>query len=132
MYYTDSPSRTMSVFDFASTSGAISNRRTFFKVPDSLGEDCVPDGCAMDAEGYLWIAIHAGGKILRVSPKGEVVGEVDLPKATKITCPAFCGDDFDELFITTMEEGDGIADGQVFKVKVGIKGLDKNRFRMEE
>ncbi|KAF8471689.1 regucalcin like protein [Kalaharituber pfeilii] len=133
MYFIDSPSRSVFVYDFDSETGAISNKRVFWKLTDETGP--FPDGLTVDSEGYLWIAIYEGSRVIRVSPTGEEVGQISL-KAWKITCPVFGGHDLDELFITTagVEEGDphmpaGARDhGSVFRVKMDVKGLPANKF----
>ncbi|MCA4135690.1 SMP-30/gluconolactonase/LRE family protein [Arthrobacter sp. M4] len=35
-----------------------------------------PDGCALDAEGALWIADGIGGRLVRVAPGGEILEEI--------------------------------------------------------
>lgn len=143
MYFTDSPTTDTAVvaYDFDAETGAMSNKRVFFSVKDYYGDKYtgqVPDGCAIDVEDHLWIAIHEGGEVLRVNPQGKVVGRVELP-AWKITCPVFGGENMDELFITCAGLGEGEKspekykhNGAIFRVKVGIKGRAKNKFRLEK
>ena len=38
-----------------------------------------PDGCALDAEGHLWVADALGFRAIRVAPGGEIVDEVRPP-----------------------------------------------------
>jgi sugar lactone lactonase YvrE len=129
MYLTDSPTGKIYAFDFNAQTGEIGNRRVHF----DLGEPKEPDGFAIDADGCIWSAIYGGGKVIRISPEGKVIGEVSLP-TRNITCPVFVGT---ELFITTAK--DTIDDeqfpnsirygGRVYKVDVGIRGQPKNEFR---
>lgn len=44
MFYNDSPTKTISMFDYDLETGNISNRRPFWKVDDSEAESAVPDG----------------------------------------------------------------------------------------
>ncbi|KAL9042568.1 MAG: hypothetical protein Q9214_003735, partial [Letrouitia sp. 1 TL-2023] len=97
MFFIDSPTKDIVAFDFNAATGAIANRRVFFHVE---GEEGVPDGFAIDSTGHIWVAICGGAKILRVSPRGIVVGEIRLP-TRMVTCPGFAGDD---LLITSAEE----------------------------
>ncbi|MCJ1484321.1 hypothetical protein MMC06_004490 [Schaereria dolodes] len=129
MFFTDSPTGNIFKFDYEAATGIISNRSVFFHVDDKLG---VPDGFALDVEGYLWTAVFGGGKVLRISPEGVVVGEVSLPTRC-ISCPAFAGE---ELFIASAEEEDPKSypestkyAGSLFKVHVGVKGSPIHTFK---
>lgn len=130
MFFIDSPTKEIVAFDFDTATGAISNRRVFFRVEDEEG---VPDGFAIDSTGHLWVAICGGAKVLKVSPQGILEGEIRLP-TRMISCPGFAGDD---LLITSAEEPEpdrhpysaGYA-GSLFRVYVGVKGLPLNQFKM--
>jgi sugar lactone lactonase YvrE len=129
MYFADSPSGTISQFDYDPATGTLSNRRPFFTIPkETYGEDAVPDGHCLDEEGYMWTAVHGGGVVLKISPQGELVGEIKVP-TSQPTCPCFVGE---ELVITssggTMEEADDHA-GSVFKIDVGVRGLKRFKFK---
>jgi len=77
LYITDTPTKNIFAYDYDSESGDISNKRVFFHVEDENAAG--PDGHAQDVEGYLWVAIFRGGKVVRVSPEGKVVAEIKLP-----------------------------------------------------
>jgi len=131
MFFTDSPTKNIYAFDFDAASGSISNRRVFFHLDD---EDGVPDGFEIDEEGYLWTAVYGGSKVLRISPKGKVVGQISLPTRC-ISCPGFVDD---ELFITSAEEDEpekypqsAKFAGSLFRCKVGVKGLPPHRFKYQ-
>ncbi|KAF2000642.1 SGL-domain-containing protein [Amniculicola lignicola CBS 123094] len=132
MYFADSPSRVISAFDYDPATGAVSNQRPFFRIPDAYGPDAVPDGHCLDEEGYMWTAVHGAGVVLRVSPQGELVAEVKVP-TQNTTCPTFVGED---LVITSAggtsgPDGKGIDEfaGSVFKIHVGVKGLKRYKFK---
>jgi sugar lactone lactonase YvrE len=76
LYLTDTSDAAIFAYDYDEKTGDISNKREFFKVPDtSTG----PDGHAEDEEGNLWVAVWGSWKVLKVSPQGEVVGEIQVP-----------------------------------------------------
>lgn len=96
----------------------------------------VADGAVVDAEGYLWNARWNGSSVLRISPKGEVVDKIELP-VSRVTCPAFGGEDFRTLYITSAREhmtpeqleAEPQA-GSVFAVQVDTPGLPETLVRL--
>lgn len=134
MYWADSPDKTIYQFDYNPATGAVTNKRPFFVMPEDnrYGERAVPDGHCIDEEGYMWTALHGGSRVLRISPQGEVVAEIMVP-TLQPTCPCFVGE---ELFITsaggTSGEGGKPADkyaGGCFKINVGVRGLKRFKFK---
>ena len=128
-YFTDSPTRNIYKFDYDASTGNISNREVFFHLEF---ENAVPDGFAMDAEGCFWVALCGGGKVLRLSPEGKIIGEIFIP-TRMVSCPAFVNE---ELFITSAAEEDPDSQpesarfgGSLFKVDVGVKGLPLHKFK---
>lgn len=97
MYYIDSATQRIDVFDFEAESGLVDNRRPFVVVPRSDG---LPDGMTVDAEGYVWVALFGSGRVRRYSPGGEVDMEVQVP-VTLVTSCMFGGRDLRDLYITT-------------------------------
>jgi sugar lactone lactonase YvrE len=129
MFFTDSPAQNVYAFDYDSQTGDISNKRTFFHLDE---EGVHPDGHIMDVEGHIWHACFSGSKVIRISPEGEVVGEVKLPTRC-ITCVAFVGT---EIYITSAEEPEpekypesAKFGGNVFRVDVGVEGMHKHKAR---
>ncbi|KAF1842250.1 SGL-domain-containing protein [Cucurbitaria berberidis CBS 394.84] len=134
MYFADSPFKTIYQFDYDPATGAVTNKRPFFVMPEDnrYGKDAVPDGHCIDEEGYMWTALHGGSHVLRISPKGEIVAEIKVPTAQP-TCPCFVGE---ELFITSAGGTSGPdgspADefaGSCFKINVGVRGLKRFKFK---
>lgn len=97
MYYIDSMTRRIDLFDFDEEHGTVSNRRPFVEVPRGDG---LPDGMTVDAEGYVWVALIRGGTVRRYTPRGEIDMEISLP-VTLVTSCTFGGPHLDELYITT-------------------------------
>ena len=97
MYYVDSPSQQVDVFDFDGDTGTPRNRSAFVTVPAAEG---LPDGLVVDADGGVWVALFGAGVLRRYSPSGRVDREIRLP-ATLVTSAAFGGPDLADLYITT-------------------------------
>lgn len=93
------------------------------------GELGAPDGAVVDSEGYLWSARWGGSAVVRHAPDGSVDQVVDLP-VSRVTCPAFGGDDLKTLYITSAREHmtdeelerEPLA-GSIFSVRVDVPGL---------
>jgi sugar lactone lactonase YvrE len=128
MYYVDSLARRLDVFDFEPVEGLISNRTTLVEVPAGLG---LPDGLCVDAEGFLWLAIFGAGEVRRYSPVGALDRTLRLP-VSKVTCPAFGGQDLDELYVTSAVEGVSLDRephaGGLFRHRPGVRGLPAFQF----
>lgn len=132
MYFTHSTARTVFALDYdADADGGRYGEPRPFYVHDGPGE---PDGFRVDEQGNLWHAVYGESRVLKISPQGQLVGEVRLP-TRNITCTQFVGT---ELFCTTAsmdpsDEGDDRArelGGAVFRVDVGVRGLDPFEFKL--
>jgi sugar lactone lactonase YvrE len=97
MYYVDSPTRRIDVFDFDPATGAIADRRPFVNVPTEAG---IPDGLTVDAAGFVWLALWGGAALHRYDPEGARERIVPLPVTHPTSC-AFGGPDLDELYVTS-------------------------------
>jgi sugar lactone lactonase YvrE len=96
MYYVDSPTQRIDVFDFDVASGTVANRRPFAAIPAADG---TPDGLALDDEGGIWVALYGGAEVRRFDPDGGPSGRVEVP-VPKVTACCFAGD---RLFVTARE-----------------------------
>ena len=131
MYLSDTYRHVIHTFDYDIDSGAISNRRLFADLNGSTGR---PDGSAIDADGCLWNAEYAGGRVVRYTPAGRVDRIINLP-VSQPTCCAFGGEHFDELYITSACQRltpEQLAEqplaGSLFVVRPGVQGLPEGRF----
>jgi sugar lactone lactonase YvrE len=97
MYFIDSLTYRIDVFDYELASGAISNRRAFAEIDPSDG---LPDGLTVDSEGCLWVCLFGGGAVRRYEPDGSLDAHIPLP-VTNPTCPAFGGPDLQTLYVTS-------------------------------
>lgn len=131
MYFTDTRRKTIYAYDFDVATGHISNRRSFVFTPDEEG---VPDGLAVDSEGFIWSARWGGWKVSRYDPSGKLEREVRLPVQYPTSC-AFGGDRLDELYVTsarTRVSEEQIREqpfaGDLFRLKTGTRGLPEPKF----
>lgn len=122
VYFNNSADKQILAFD-ASETGNLLNKRVHYQ---HRGEG-EPDGLKIDEQGNIWSALHAEAKVIRVSPGGEVTGEIKFP-APLITCPVFVGT---ELFVTSEDDEKSEYGGGVFRIDVGVKGLDPFAFKLD-
>jgi len=101
MYYVDSPTRRVDVFDADPGTGEIRKRRPFARIEDGAG---FPDGLTVDAEGCVWVALWDGGAVRRYTPDGKLDRVVAVPAARTTAC-AFGGPRLTDLYITTATVG---------------------------
>ncbi len=133
MYYTDSLTATIYVFDYDLASGAIANQQPW--VQSNREETAaVPDGLCVDTEGYIWSAQWDGWGIIRYDPNGQACLRVEVP-AARVTSCCFGGPDLDQLFITTARTGlsdqeleDQPLAGNVFTCQTETQGQPVNYF----
>ena len=121
-YYVDTPTGRIDVWDYDSAAG-LTGRRPLAAVE----EPGHPDGLAVDAEGYVWVALFGGGAVRRYSPEGRLDAVVEVPGASQVTAVTFGGEDLDRLFITTSRENlpddaEPVA-GSLFTFRPGVRGL---------
>lgn len=131
MYYIDTPTKSIDVFDFDPASGAISNRRSLVRVPADYGS---PDGMTLDADGGIWVAFWGGSAVRRYTPDGTLDREIRVPVTHPTSC-AFGGRDLRDLYITTAATALGPEErarqqhaGGVFRCRPGVQGRPANRF----
>lgn len=126
-YYVDSQTYRVDAFDYAREPG-LSGRRPLVRLDPSAG---IPDGLTVDADGYLWVALHGGGAVHRYAPDGKLDGRVEVP-VSQVTACTFGGADLDRLYITTSRLGAGQAAepaaGAVFRADVAVTGLPAATF----
>lgn len=131
LYHTDTGAGRIDAYDFDAASGTISNRRLHIQFAGDQGR---PDGCTIDAEGYLWVAAITAGRVVRVDPRGAIVDSIALP-TKRPTSAMFGGADLRTLFITSMQHGltpEQLAAepqaGCLFAVTLPVGGLAEPRF----
>ncbi|MEU4166215.1 SMP-30/gluconolactonase/LRE family protein [Streptomyces sp. NPDC026665] len=98
VYYIDSPTRRIDVFDIGD------DLLPFGRRPFATVEDGFPDGLTVDAEGCVWVALWDGGAVRRYTPDGVLDRVIELPVRRPTAC-AFGGPELTDLYITTARTG---------------------------
>lgn len=138
LYYADSAARTIYAYDVHLATGALSNRRTFLKVPV---DDGIPDGLTVDSEDHLWCVMWYGGQVIRYDPTSHIERRIQIP-ARQTSSLAFGGPDLTDLFITTAAEAwpsdlapstfradDLNMGGSLFRIRLRIRGKPEHHAR---
>lgn len=130
LYHTDTMARRTYAFD-VDDAGALSGKRRFVDTPTGY-----PDGMAVDAEGYVWIAVWDGWRIDRYDPAGRLERSIAFPCAN-VTKLAFGRDDLRTVYVTTARKGltpEALAAqplaGGLFTFKSPVPGLPATRFSL--
>ncbi|MEU1670136.1 SMP-30/gluconolactonase/LRE family protein [Streptomyces sparsogenes] len=126
MYYADTPTRRIDVFDVAGAE--VTGRRPFARIEDGAG---FPDGLCVDADGGVWVALWDGGAVRRYAPDGSLDRVVELPVRRPTAC-AFGGPDLTDLYVTSARVGLGPAEqplaGSVLVLAGAGQGLAQPAF----
>ncbi len=124
MYFIDSLSKVIGVYDFNLETAEISLR-------DSLAMPIpgIPDGMTLDAEDNLWVAVWDGSAVIQLSPEGKLLQQLDLP-VSRVTSCTFGGKDLSTLYITSASFGvDEDLAGSVFVYETNTQGKKANLFK---
>jgi sugar lactone lactonase YvrE len=131
MYFIDSPTGRVDIFDCDLESGELKNRRPLITFDAAAG---IPDGLTTDEDGGIWVAFFGGGEVRRYDPSGELTHVVTLP-VKQVTSCCFGVKDMSELFITTARyamNSESLAKeplaGSLFKLSTTFKGSTSNRY----
>lgn len=125
-YFADTLDNRIWLYSYDKKTGVIDNERTFFH-GFTRG---LPDGSAVDSEGYLWNCRYSGKCVVRVAPDGRIDRIIEMP-VTNITSCTFGGRDLRTLYITTAGNGappDERLAGGLFSLRTTTPGQPENRF----
>jgi sugar lactone lactonase YvrE len=125
MYYVDTPTLRVDMFDFDPVSGDIANRREFVTIRHGGGR---PDGLTVDSEGAVWVATWPGYGVHRYLPEGTLDAIIPLP-VSNVSSIELGGPDLRDAFITTawelLSEDEHAAQplaGSLFRTRVEVPG----------
>lgn len=122
MYYVDTPTGRIDVFDF--TPGGPRRRRPLTEVPGK------PDGLTVDTDGCVWVALWGAGRVLRYTPAGALDRTLEVPTPQTTAC-AFGGPGLRDLYVTTARTGAPAGDpnaGALFVLPDAGQGLPAPAF----
>lgn len=138
MYHSDTTTHRVDAYDYDIKTGTASNRRnlvTFSDDKKAADYGGRPDGAAVDSEGNYWSAMYEGGRIVKLSPTGELLQEIELP----VRCPtsvAFGGADLRTLYVTSASKGRSTEElakyphsGKVLAFAVDVPGIEQAEYR---
>lgn len=137
MYHSDTTSHQIRAYAFDLATAVLGETRILkqFSADKTHNYGGRPDGAAVDSEGAYWCAMYEGGRLLRLSPEGEILREVVLP-ARCPTMMAFGDDDLRTLYITTVSHKRPAAEleqyplsGCVLRLRVDVPGLPEHFYR---
>jgi sugar lactone lactonase YvrE len=89
---------------------------------DLRAEGLNPDGAVIDAMGNMWNAQWGAGRVACYDADGTFVRRIAVP-ASQATCPAFGGQNYTTLYVTSASDGvDEAQGGMTFSIDAGIQG----------
>lgn len=123
MYLVDSFGYSLLAASYDTDDGAVGEFRQIATIDSGL-----PDGLAVDVDGFVWVAVWGGSEVRRYSRGGELVATVPMP----VTQPSSCAFGADgTLYITSARAGLSEEDiagqplaGSVFALATSTRGVD--------
>ncbi len=98
LYVNESVQKRVWRYDLAAD-GSVSNKKLIHEFPDHG-----LDGMRCDVNGNVWVTRYAGGKVVKMSPEGEILREVKL-HGERPTNIAFGGPDGMTCYVTLQDKG---------------------------
>jgi len=129
--HADTPSHALRGYDVDPVRGLLSGRRVVHQFEQGKGR---PDGGSFDAEGCYWSALFDGGRVVRLSPEGEILRTVMLP-VSRPTMIVFGRPDLRTAYVTSASTGLSDAElagqphaGAILSFPVDVPGLPETPF----
>ena len=92
----------------------------------------LPDGSAMDTEGYVWNCRYGGSCIVRVAPNGKIDRVIEMPVSRPTNC-TFGGAQGNVLYVTSASPEAGHWErfgGCLFAMETNVTGMAENKFQL--
>jgi len=131
LYFSDSHSRRIWLYDYDPAAGTVRSRRVFAEIDQRRG---LPDGLTVDAEGGVWVALWDGWQVIRLAPDGREDRAIALPVPRPTSC-MFGGPGLDTLYVTSARlrlSAETLAEaplsGGLLALRPGIQGLPEPAF----
>lgn len=93
-----------------------------------------PDGGCLDEDGCYWTALFDGGRVVRLSPAGDILQTVEIP-TLRPTMISLGGKDRKTAFVTSARKGLSVEQlqqqphaGAIFTFPVQVAGQKLSRF----
>ncbi|MBY6212042.1 SMP-30/gluconolactonase/LRE family protein [Microbulbifer agarilyticus] len=71
---------------------------------DLSTQELIPDGAVMDGQGNMWTSLWDSARTQCFDPSGREIAALEAP-VIRTTCPAFGGEDFTDMYVTTAAVG---------------------------
>lgn len=117
-------------YDYDAAQGRLGARNDFVTL--GAQQQGMPDGAALDAEGYYWCAIYGAGVLHCYTPAGALEEVVRLPVSRPTKC-CFAGAELEYLYIASSREGLDEAAlreepraGGIFRIRPARPGLARH------
>ncbi len=127
-YFGDTLQNCIWSYDYDLAGRTIRAERPFFQG----FERGLPDGSAMDTEGYVWNCRYGGNCIVRVAPDGKVDRVIEMPVSRPTNC-TFGGPDGNVLYVTSAYPEPGHWErfgGCLFALETNVTGMVENKFQL--
>jgi len=126
-YFGDTLKNQIWSYDYDLADGSIHNERTLFE-GFSRG---LPDGSAIDADGYIWNCRYGGGCIVRFAADGSVDRVIEMPVSNPTNC-TFGGPMGNILYVSSASLGTERWEqfgGCLFAIETNVCGVPASPFR---
>lgn len=124
-YYCDSLTSCIYMLSLDAQTGAPNSAAHEFYRFDNTDID--PDGCVVDSEGNLWLAVWGMGCVICLSPEANIIETLDIA-AIKPTCTAFGGENAQLLFVTSAYDSVDNLTCDVQGTVLQISGIKSGQF----
>jgi sugar lactone lactonase YvrE len=140
LYWTDTTQHVIQAWDWDAGANVMRRHRVLREfahkpagwTPGLPGYGGRPDGAAVDLQGNYWCAMYEGARLLKLSPTGQTLAEIEVPVRCP-TMPCFGGEDLRTLYVTSARDKHSPAElqampwsGHVIAAQVDVPGLPVN------